>query len=69
MPALLLSVSLAGAVRAQTSPALTLEETQRLARARAPQLAGFESAAAAARDMAVAAEQRPDPVLKLGIDN
>jgi outer membrane protein TolC len=48
---------------------LTLEDAQRAALERAPQLAGFEHAAAAARDMAIAAEQRPDPVLKLGVDN
>jgi outer membrane protein TolC len=61
---------------AQTTPpptlslaTLSLDQTLRLARERAPQLAGFEAAAAAARDMAVAAEQRPDPVLKLGVDN
>lgn len=48
---------------------LTLERAQRIAAQRAPQLQALDVAAGAARDMAVAAEQRPDPVLKFGLDN
>jgi outer membrane protein TolC len=48
---------------------LSLEEAQRRATARSQQLAGQDQAIAAAREMAVAAGQLPDPVLKLGIDN
>ena len=58
----------AGFVRAADAP-LTLPEAQRRAVARSQQLAGQDSAIAAAREMAVAAGQLPDPVLKLGIDN
>jgi len=48
---------------------LSLQEAQRRALARSQQLVGQDSAIAAAREMAVAAGQLPDPVLKLGIDN
>ena len=48
---------------------LSLEEAQRRAVARSQQLAGQDRAIAAAREMAVAAGQLPDPVLKLGVDN
>ena len=48
---------------------LTLQEAQRLAVGRSAQLLAQDAAARAARDMAVAASQLPDPVLKLGLDN
>jgi outer membrane protein TolC len=48
---------------------LTLAEAQRLAVERSRMLAGQDSAVAASREMAVAAGQLPDPILKLGIDN
>lgn len=48
---------------------LTLGEAQQLAVARSRQLAAQDLAVRASRDMAVAAGQLPDPVLKLGIDN
>ncbi|MES2298466.1 MAG: TolC family protein [Pseudomonadota bacterium] len=48
---------------------LTLERAQRLALARSGQLAAQDHAIDAAREMAVAAAQLPDPVLKLGVDN
>jgi outer membrane protein TolC len=48
---------------------LTLAEAQRLAVERSRMLAGQDSAAAASREMAVAAGQLPDPTLKLGVDN
>ena len=48
---------------------LTLAEAQRLAVERSRMLAGQDSAVAASRELAVAAGQLPDPVLKLGVDN
>jgi outer membrane protein TolC len=48
---------------------LTLAEAQRLAVERSRMLAGQDSAVAASREMAVAAGQLSDPVLKLGVDN
>jgi outer membrane protein TolC len=50
-------------------PALTLAEAQRLGVARSRQLTALDLAASASHDMAVAAGQLPDPVLKAGIDN
>lgn len=49
--------------------ALDLAEAQQLAVTRSHQLAGQDKAISAAREMAVAAGQLPDPVLKFGIDN
>jgi outer membrane protein TolC len=54
-------------VRAQAP--LTLDQALRLAQERSRQLPAQESAAAAARQMALAAGQLPDPVLKAGINN
>ena len=48
---------------------LTLAEAQRLAVLHSRQLPAQDAAIAGARDMAVAAAQLPDPVLKAGIDN
>jgi outer membrane protein TolC len=48
---------------------LTLAEAQRLAVERSRMLAGQDSAVTASREMAVAAGQLADPMLKLGIDN
>lgn len=48
---------------------LSLEEAQRRALDRSRQLAALDSAARSSREMAVAAGQLPDPVLKAGIDN
>lgn len=48
---------------------LTLVEAQRIAVDRSRQLPALDALALAAREQAVAAGQRPDPVLKLGIDN
>jgi outer membrane protein TolC len=49
--------------------ALTLAEAQRLAIARSRGLTAQDSMIISAREMAVAAGQLPDPVLKLGVDN
>jgi outer membrane protein TolC len=48
---------------------LTLAEALRIAEARAPAVAASVSAARGARELAVAAGQLPDPVLRAGIDN
>ncbi|MEP6610220.1 MAG: TolC family protein, partial [Burkholderiaceae bacterium] len=48
---------------------LTLPEAQRLAVARSRQLVAQDAAVTAAREMAVAAGQLPDPVATLGINN
>jgi outer membrane protein TolC len=52
-----------------SAAALTFGEAQQRAVEHSRQLAGKDQAASAAREMAVAAGQLPDPVLKLGIDN
>src|SRR5882672_8975759 len=61
--------ALAFAATAAQAQELTLADAQRRAVARSQQLVGQDSAIAAAREMAVAAGQLPDPVLKLGVDN
>ena len=48
---------------------LAFDEALRLAQERSRQLPAQEAAAAAAREMSIAAGQRPDPVLKAGINN
>lgn len=59
---------LARALAAGSAP-LTLAEAQHRAVAHSRQLAGHNAAIRTARDMARAAAQLPDPVLKTGIDN
>ncbi len=68
--------SLAAAIAAAAAPSalaaggpLTLAEAQSLAVGRSPQVAGLGYAASAAREMAVAAGQLPDPTLKFGVQN
>jgi outer membrane protein TolC len=48
---------------------LTLAEALRLAESRAPSVSASNAAARGAREMAVAAAQFPDPVLRAGVDN
>ena len=48
---------------------LTLREAQSLAVGRSQQLAANNASVTASREMAAAAGQLPDPVLKLGVDN
>ncbi len=48
---------------------LTLDAAQRLALGQSRKLAAQDASISAARDLAVAAGQLPDPVLKAGIDN
>jgi outer membrane protein TolC len=62
-----LTLLLAPVARAQQS--LTLQEAQRIALARSQQVSANDAAAQAARQMAAAAGQLPDPVLKLGVEN
>lgn len=57
------------AAHAQSPEPLGFEQALRLAQARSRQLPAQDAAAAAARDMAIAAGQLPDPTLKLGINN
>ena len=57
-----------GACDAQAAP-LTLDDALRFAQERSRQLPARDAAAAAARDMALAAGQRPDPVLKTGLNS
>jgi len=58
----------AGVARAQGHP-LTLAQAQRLAVERSLQLVAGTATIQSAREMAVAAAQHPDPVLRLGIEN
>jgi len=51
------------------SAVLTLDDALRLAQERSRQLPAQDAAVRAARQMAVAAGQRPDPTLKAGINN
>ena len=69
LPTLL--VALAGAWLARTAVAqpLTLDRALELARARSQAVVAQDSAAAAARELAVAAGQLPDPTLTVGINN
>jgi outer membrane protein TolC len=67
-PALIGALTLAHGAFAAGLP-LTLAAAQHLAIERSRQLVAQNHAVAAARDMAVAASQLPDPVLKAGIDN
>ena len=54
---------------AQSAPPLSLEDALRLAQERSHLLMAQDAAISAARDMAVGAAQRPDPVLKAGVNN
>ena len=67
--AMVLTSALCSAAAAVAGPSLTLDQALRQAQDRSRQLAGQDAAAAAARDMAVAAGQLPDPTLKAGVNN
>lgn len=54
---------------AHAQASLTLDQALRAAQERSQQLVAQDAAAAASRDTAVAAGQRPDPTLKVGINN
>ena len=68
--ALLLLLILLGlaAPHAQAQATLGLDQALRLAEARSRQLVAQDAAAAGAREMAVAAGQRPDPTLRFSLD-
>ncbi|HZE91047.1 MAG TPA: TolC family protein [Rhizobacter sp.] len=69
-PALALCALVVGLdAQAQPQPTLSLEQALRLAQERSRQLVAQDAAASASREMAVAAGQRPDPTLKVGINN
>lgn len=63
----LLAIALLGSARAQD--VLTLDEAVRLSLTQQPLLESYQSAAAAARERAIADGQLPDPKLILGIQN
>jgi len=68
--ALAVLVALIGLAAHQVQAApLTLDDALRLAQDRSRMLPAQEALAAASREMAVAAGQRPDPTLKAGINN
>ena len=67
--AALMCGSAAAATDPTTNTALTLSRSQQLAVARSRQLAAQDAGITASREMAAAAGQLPDPVLKVGVDN
>ena len=67
--ALLLALQALGQQVWAAPPAMSLSRAQQLAVARSRQLPAQDAAIGAAREMAVAAGQLPDPVFKAGIDN
>lgn len=69
VPMVALLLSLAPAFSVAADAPLTLSAAQSRAMERSRQLSANDLAARASRDMAVAAGQRPDPVLSAGIDN
>ena len=60
---------LAGVASARAADSLSLDRALRLAQDRSRQIVAQTAAAAASRDLAIAAGQRPDPTLKAGISN
>lgn len=65
----LLLALLASYPQAWADTPITLAEAFRIAESRAPGLSATSSAARGARELAVAAGQLPDPVLRAGVDN
>lgn len=66
---MLAALLLVGQDALAASAGLSLPEAQQRALARSRQLPAEDAAISAAREMAVAAGQRPDPVLTAGVDN
>lgn len=66
--AIVAALMLRSVVYGAESP-LTLAEAQRLATARSAQIEAGDLAISASQDMAVAAAERPDPVVKFGVEN
>jgi outer membrane protein TolC len=69
LAALLVLGSAFAPLASHAQPALTLDQALRTAQDRSYQLPAQDAAATAAREMAVAAGQRPDPTLKIGLNN
>jgi outer membrane protein TolC len=67
--AMLLGLITLQAPSALRAAPLSLDDALRLAQERSRQLPAQDASAAAAREMAVAAGQRPDPTLKAGVNN
>lgn len=67
--ALLFGAFAFGACASAADAPLTLSEAQRIATERSRQLSAQDAGIVASKEMAAAAGQLPDPVLKLGIDN
>ena len=67
--AVLLLASSVWSFNAQAEGSLNFDQALRLSQARSRQLVAQDHAVSAAREMAVAAGQRPDPTLTLGITN
>lgn len=63
------ALALVAGLDAHAQQALTLEQALRLAQERSRQLMAQDAGAAASRQMAVAAGQLPDPVLKTGLNS
>ncbi|MEO7403948.1 MAG: TolC family protein [Burkholderiales bacterium] len=70
-PYIAMGIAFAATISSSTCAAdpLDFEQALRLARDRSRQLVAQDTAAQAAREMAVAAAQLPDPTLRLGINN
>lgn len=66
---LALAWTMMGLVGAHAQQALTLEQALQLAQSRSRQLVAQDALEQSSREMAVAAGQRPDPTLKLGVNN
>lgn len=69
LAALMMAAALSTSITAFAADMLPLAEAQRLALQRSRQMIAKDAAISASRNMAVAAGQLPDPVLKAGIDN
>jgi len=69
LPILIIGLVLASFNALASDGALTLNEAQQLAVKRSRQVVAQDMTVKASRDMAIAAGQLPDPVLKVGIDN
>ena len=67
--AALLALAVPVAITNAADPPLALEQAQRLAVDHSQQLKGNAASVQSSREMAVAAAQNPDPVLRLGIEN
>jgi outer membrane protein TolC len=66
---MLASACLVATIAADAAEVLTFQDALRIAAERSQKLVARDAAASAARDMAVAAGQLPDPTLKLGLNN